>query len=325
MTTFQEEVRSTPSRLQAHQLGLHAVELADYQQEPTQMPSGTIGKSGYLQLVFAKRERKSVLANMNRRAPMLVQKALYWDEEMPQLPCVTLISTSGCILQGDRLAMDVHVEANACAHITTQSATKIHTMDANYAAQTQNIVVEQGGYLEFLSDPLIPHRHARFITDTTIKLHPEATVLYSEILMSGRKYHHNDECFGFDVFSSRIAAESLQEDVPQQELFVEKYVLEPHKKPLNSTAIMGPFTIFGNVVLLTPQTHHDRVLARVQSEFNLQTQVAYGASRLPNNSGLIFKVLSNSSGEVKKYIHHFWRIAREEILDITVAEPFIWR
>lgn len=121
-----------------HALGAHAPELAQYQSEPAQMRSGAIGKRGYLKLRFAKREQRSILAEMERRVPSLVQKALYWDEEMPELPCVTMISTSGCILQGDRLETDVHVERGACAHITTQSATKVHMMNANYASQTQN-------------------------------------------------------------------------------------------------------------------------------------------------------------------------------------------
>ncbi len=58
------------------------------------MRSGAIGKRGYLKLRFAKREQRSILAEMERRVPSLVQKALYWDEEMPELPCVTMISTS---------------------------------------------------------------------------------------------------------------------------------------------------------------------------------------------------------------------------------------
>lgn len=180
--------------------------MAPYQDEPKQMQSGAIGKSGYLKLRFAKREYRSEMVEMERRVPSLVQRALYWDEMMPQMPCVTMISTSGCLLQGDRQALDLIVEEGACAHVTTQSATKIHMMEANYATQYQNVVVEAGGYLEFMPDPIIPHRNARFLTDTQITVDPTATVIYSEILMSGRKYHHPDEQFGFDIFPQRSGA-----------------------------------------------------------------------------------------------------------------------
>lgn len=277
MTSQSQNIVETPSRVRAHALGVNAPELAKYQDEPAQMRSGAVGKSGYLKLRFAKREHRSILAEMERRVPSMVQKALYWDEEMPELPCVTMISTSGCILQGDRLATDVIVEAGACAHVTTQSATKVHMMNANYASQIQNFTVEEGGYLEFMPDPLIPHRNSRFITDTTINLHPTATAIYSEILMSGRKYHHAEERFGFDVYSSKVAAH----DLSGKELFVEKYVLEPKSESLDAVGVMQTFDAFGNVILLTPKEHHDRILARVAAALILKAVLPVGQHAYP--------------------------------------------
>lgn len=321
MTSQSQNIVETPSRVRAHALGINAPELAKYQDEPAQMRSGAVGKSGYLKLRFAKRGQRSVLAEMERRVPSLVQKALYWDEEMPELPCVTMISTAGCILQGDRLATDVHVEAGACAHVTTQSATKVHMMNANYASQIQHFTVEEGGYLEFMPDPLIPHRNSRFITETTINIHPTATAIYSEVLMSGRKYHHAEERFGFDVYSSRVAAQ----DLIGKELFVEKYILQPKSESLDAIGVMQTFDAFGNVILLTPKEHHDRILARVPARFDIKGGIASGATRLPNDCGLVFKALGIDSGGVKAEIRQFWKIAREEILGITLPEKFLWR
>ncbi len=52
--------------------------------------------------------------------------------------------------------------------------------------------------------------------------------------MSGRKYHHPEERFGFDVYSSRVAAY----DLSNKELFVEKYILEPKSESLDAIGIM---------------------------------------------------------------------------------------
>ncbi len=309
------------SRELAAHIGTSAFELANYQNEPAQMRSGAPGKNGYLYLGFEQRGTRSVLANMEHQVPCLVQKALYWDEEMPHLPCVTMISTSSCILQGDRLALDVHVAAGACGHITTQSATKIHSMNANYAAQVQHLTVEENGYLEFMPDPIIPHGHARYISDTRLCCHPSGTLIYSEILMSGRKYHRAEERFGFDVYSSTIRAEGLN----QGELMTERYVLTPHQEKLDAVGVMQGFDLFGNVILLTPQKHHDRIMARLPAQFCPADAIASGVSRLPNQAGLIFKVLGNDSATVKHEIREFWRISREEILGITLPAPFLWR
>lgn len=330
MTELRDEIKTTPSRTHAHLLGKNAPEMANFQTEPKQMHSGANGKSGYLKLRFRQGEYRSELAEMERRVPSLVQKALYWDEEMPELPCVTMISTSGCLLQGDRQALDIIVEKDACAHVTTQSATKIHMMDANYASQVQRIQVAEQGYLELMPDPIIPHRTARFITDTTIELHPTATVIYSEILQSGRKHHHQDERFGFDIFSSRITA-NYSLEAPQQQaaftnaLFVEKYILEPSKNKLNATGIMGNFDIFGNVILLTPKQYHNAILERLEATYDAENQIAFGATLLPNDCGIVFKALAIESQKIKHIIRFFWQVAREEIKGSTLPKPFLWR
>ena len=40
------------------------------------------GKHGVLDIAFARRGDRSVLAHLHRKAPLLVQQALYWDEHL---------------------------------------------------------------------------------------------------------------------------------------------------------------------------------------------------------------------------------------------------
>src|SRR5215469_2105705 len=94
-------------------------------------------KKGVLEMIFARRGDRSVLAHLYREAPLLAQQALYWDEHLPGLACVYVI--------------------------TTQAATKIHSMDAGHAAQSQRLDLSENAYLELLPGPVIPHRHSRFI------------------------------------------------------------------------------------------------------------------------------------------------------------------
>ena len=136
---------------------------------------GTVGKTGFLRLGFERRGSRTILADLDRRSPYMAQRALHCDQTMPDLAHVFLITTTGCLLQGDRLALDITLGPGARAHVTSQSATKIHAMDANYAAQTQTITLADDAYLEFLPDPVIPHRRARFVSDTDISVAPSAT------------------------------------------------------------------------------------------------------------------------------------------------------
>lgn len=305
----------------AEALGQTAAELAAFQDEPPQMASGAVGKTGFLHLGFERRGDTTILADLDRRTPYMAQRVLYPDPAMPDLAWLFMITTSGCVLQGDRLALDVTLGPGARAHLTTQSATKVHSMDANFALQTQSISLADGAYLEFLPEPLIPHRRARFLSETRITVAPTATLLYGEIVQAGRKHHHPDECFGLTLLSLAVGAERPD----GRTLFTEKLVIEPARRPLRQTGVMDSFDVFGNVVLLAPKDAADRIHARVDADVDAANSVAFGACHLPNNAGLIFKVLGRETAQVKAKVREFWGIAREETAGAAIPPPFFWR
>ena len=305
----------------AEALGHAAVELAAFQDEPPQMASGAVGKTGFLRLGFERRGDHTILAELDRRAPYMAQRVLYPDSGLPDQAWLFMITTSGCVLQGDRLALDVTLAPGARAHLTTQSATKVHSMDANFAVQTQSIALADGAYLEFLPEPLIPHRRARFLSDTRITIAPTATLLYAEIVQPGRKHHHPDECFGATLLSLATAA-ARPDGTP---LFSEKLVIEPLRNPMRQTGVMDGFEVFGNVVLCTPPGHAEHVHARIGAAVDLEQGVAFGACRLPNDAGLVFKVLGRETAQVRAKVREFWEVARREITGAAIPAPFFWR
>jgi urease accessory protein len=305
----------------AEALGTSVPELAAFQDEPPQMRSGTVGKTGFLRLGFERRGIRTILADLDRRAPYMAQRALYCDEEMPDLASVFLITTTGCLLQGDRLALEITLGPCARAHVTSQSATKIHAMDANYAVQTQTISLADDAYLEFLPEPVIPHRRARFVSDTQIRLAQSATLLFSEIVQPGRKHHQPDECFGATVLS--ISTSAARPD--GQVLFTEKLVIEPQRHAMRQTGVMDSFDVLANVIVCAPKDRAERIYQRVEADVGLVDGMAFGACRLPNEAGLIYKVLGRETAQVKAKVREFWEIVRAEVTGARLPPPFLWR
>jgi urease accessory protein len=305
----------------AEALGAASPELVAFQDEPRQMASGAVGKTGFLRLGFERRGGRTILADLDRRAPYMAQRVLYPEPSMPDLAWLFMITTSGCVLQGDRLALDVSLGPGARAHVTTQSATKVHTMDANYAVQTQTFTLADGAYLEYLPEPLIPHRRARFLSDTRITIAPTATLLCAEIVQPGRKHHHPDESFGATLLSLALGAERPDGKL----LFNEKLIVDPARRPVRQTGVMDGFDVMANVILLCPQEGADRVHARLDADVDHENGVASGACRLPNDAGLIFKALGRETEQVKAQVRAFWSIAREELTGTALSPPFFWR
>jgi urease accessory protein len=298
-----------------------AFELDDYRDEPGQMPSGAVGKNGSLHLGFERRGKRTILRKLRRRFPYFAHRALYWDEMMPDLPCVFLITTTGCVLQGDRLHLGVELGPGAEAHLTTQSGTQIHTMDANFAAQSQEFLLEEDSYLEFLPDPVFPHAQARFFSDTVVRMHPSATMLFSETLMPGRKHLEGGEVFKFDLFSSTVRVEDLE----NRELLTEKFVVDPQRDNLRLVGKMAEFDVFGNVFVLTPPEKADEIWARTPTVFSLDEQIAAAVSRLPNQAGLVYKILAKESPPVAAKVREFWAVVRDVVKGKPIKKEFLWR
>ena len=167
------------------------------------MKAAARGKVGVLELIFEKKNHKSILSHLYRVAPLLVQQALYSDESWPELPVCSIISVGGGTLQGDRYYIDVQVKAGAEARVTTQSATRIQEMDANYATQYQEMLVAGDAYLEYIPDTTILYKNSRYACENKIVVSTSSIVLYGETMMLGRK-HHKSERYDFDLFSSLI-------------------------------------------------------------------------------------------------------------------------
>ncbi len=299
-----------------------AKEMTPYLAEPKAMPVGTPGKTGYLRLGFELDDRgRSIMRDLERRAPLIVQQELYFDEGMPEMPCVYILSSGGPNVDGDRYEQHFTVRRGAYAHLSTGAATKLAEMRYNYSGLRQRFELEEDTYLEFLPEPTIPCRHTRFIADTTIRIDPTATLFYAEIYMSGRKYFDRGERFAYDVLSVTARAERPD----GQQLFREKFVVRPEIYAPTSLGAMNGYDVFANVIVLTPPDAAERIYARTEAFIDADRRLAAGITHLPNGCGLLYKVLGDETGPVKRLVRQFCSTVREEVKQRPLPEEFPWR
>lgn len=272
-------------------------ELATYQAQPKQMKAAAHGKVGILEMRFEPRKQKSVLSHLYRVAPLLVQQGLYFDESWPELPIVSIISVGGGTLQGDRYHIDIEVKKNAVACVTTQSATRIQQMNANYATQYQCMKIEKNAYLEYIPDTTILYKGSRYACENHIVIEDNAILLYGETIMLGRK-HHNNERLAFDLFSSSINVFNTN----NQLLFSEKILINKEDATVNFNAIMQGYDVFSNVLCLLPEKFIPLIENAFPFYFDEKIQLMFGVSLLPNNLGLMLRVVGKESYQVQAKI-----------------------
>lgn len=298
----------------------HMPELAGYTEEPAAMYVGSPGKRGYLNLGFeVNREGRSVMSELDRRAPLIVQQELYFDKELPDLPCVYILSSGGPNVDGDRFVQNFSLKKGAMAFISTGAATKLAEMKSNYSGMSQTITLEDGAYLEFLPEPVIPHAHTRYISDTKIVIAESAALFYSEIYMPGRKYYKDGEVFKYDVLSVCSHAER-PDGAP---LFREKFIIKPAEMPLRDTGIMAGYDVFANVFVLAPPRAADAIYEA--TEAFITPKLAQGITRLPSDAGLLLRALGREPGPVKKAVRAFCSLVRQTIKGKPMPAEFPWR
>ena len=299
-----------------------ASEMKPYLTKPRAMYVGAPGKQGYLNLGFElDASGKSILRELDRRAPLIVQQELYFDEELPGMPCVYILSSGGPNVDGDRYRQIITVKDGAMAFVSTGAATKLARMQDNYSGLEQTIVLGKDAYLEYLPEPIIPCAHTRFISDTRMTVDPSATVFYSEIFMGGRKYFGDGELFAFDILS--VCTHGERPDGNQ--LFREKFVIDPSRSPIRDIGVMHGYDVFANVLVMTPEANIAPIYDATAAFINEQEHIAAGITHLPNNAGLLFKVLGPEPGPVKKIVREFCSRVRSQVKGCPLPEEFPWR
>ncbi|MSQ14622.1 MAG: hypothetical protein EXR50_01990 [Dehalococcoidia bacterium] len=264
---------------------------------------------GYADLHFAVRGGRTRLVRTATRAPLAVQRALYLDEALPDLAVVFLINTTAGILQGDRLRVAAHVHEGAKALLTSQSATKVYTMPEGEASQHTELVVEPGALLEYLPDPLIPFRGARFTQTSDITVHAGGVLVYSDILSPGRVAH--GEALAYSAYRHKLTVR----DGGGRPMYHEAFDLNPDAQELCSTGILGFKDASLGTLIVVVSEHRDQLLAALRERLAVAT-CAFAVSALPAGEGVVVKAIGASLASVRKALYDAWSEVRSTLYGI---------
>ncbi|MYU20897.1 urease accessory protein UreD [Streptomyces sp. SID8352] len=161
-------------------------ELAAHAGAPRTLGPGSPAKVGILDLGFARRGDRTELVERYQKAPLEIMRPLHVDPSLPGMAVTYVMATGGGVAQADRYRQDLRCGPGTEALFTTQAATKVYRMEQDYATQLVRLSADEGAYVEYLPDPLIPFAGARFHQSAVVTVHEDATVVYGETVTAGR-------------------------------------------------------------------------------------------------------------------------------------------
>lgn len=237
---------------------------------------------------------KTFIKKLKTKSPILVQKALYNDFTNPDKAHIYLMSSAGGMLQGDILNIDIHAKENTNAFVTTQAATKIYKAENRDCRQYINIFVDKDSFLEFLPKQIIPHKDSKFLQEVSISFDNSSTLLYSEIVSAGRIAH--GEKFDFDSISMKFDCRDKEGNI----LFSESSKFEPKNNKTKFDSLFGNQNLYCTIYVISQKIDSDRLTKSIYDFF--KTNSLIGCSQLPNNSGVVIRILSNSIDEINDLV-----------------------
>jgi urease accessory protein len=276
--------------------------------------------NGALQLSFRHEPalEKTVLQIVEQTPPLKVVRAF----QLPDGAALAhLHNTSGGILGGDCLTLAVSVEAKAQAQLTTPGATRVyrHRPGLPDARQHTQIDIGAGALLEYLPDPVIPFKQARYRQTTRIELAPDAGLFWWETIAPGREAH--GERFGYDYLEM-----ALEIYAGQRPIAFERYKLCPQQRPLSSPVRLGSYLYHTTFYICRAGTAEavwlalEEELTSIAMGYTQLENALWGVSTLPAD-GIVIRGFSTSHRSVPAQLTNFWRVAKQKLYGREIIAP----
>ena len=234
---------------------------------------------------------------------------------------VHLHNVSGGVLAGDRLALDVTVDAAAVAQITTTGATRLyrHRDGAAESEQLASFDVGDGALLEYLPDQVIPYAASRHYQRTQFRLGDGSTLFWWEVLAPGR--YAAGEAFAFERLH-------VQSDIHAagRPILCEDYVLDPARRNLDAAIRMSAYSHLASFYAVQtgrPAAFWQDLEGRLGAMAHERTspgQAVWGASTLAAD-GMVVRGLALGGRTLHPALVEFWRAARLAITGVDAAPP----
>lgn len=264
-----------------------------------------------LELEFARRGQRSVLAARRHDGPLVVQKPHY--PEGDGICHAIIVHPPGGIAGGDELELTAELGAGSSALLTTPGAAKWYRTAGAWSRQQIIFRVCVGASLEWLPQESIVFDGAHADARLDVELNGDGSFIGWEIICFGRT--GSAERFNQGKWRSRTA---IKRD--GKPLWFERGQLAGGDRALEAPAALAEKPVVGTMLAasdkLTPSLLADcREIAASRGD---------GATTLLPGL-LVGRYLGESSEAAKNYFTKLWQVVRPALIGRPAVAPRIWR
>lgn len=271
----------------------------------------TQGWQAHLSLGLKNDGERTVLHRREHLGPLRVQRPFY--PEGNRVCHVYVLHPPGGVVGGDQLEVDVAVEPNASALLTTPASGKVYRSSGLQSSITQRLHVQEGAELEWLPQDTILFGGSRLRLNTEIRLARGARFSGWEVTTLGRPHFGDDYATGEFEQRTRICVDEVPRLIEQQIWKSGDAVLE------------APWGLAGYPVLGTSCTYpaDSDALDRARRIIDRNSNVEVSAATLLDDL-LVVRVLGKNAVLVRQMLVTVWAGLRKLTMGRAPCMPRIW-
>jgi urease accessory protein len=197
--------------------------------------------------------------------------------------------------------MRISTTGGAVAHVTTQAATMVHSMERGFALQQVSLAALAHSHLEFLADPTICFPHSRLVAKTDLCVATEASAIV------GDSYMWHDPRGADPMAFDALTMETTIRRPDGRLLALDRGRLTSGHGLAGNPALLGPYRALGTLFAVGRGCSDPAALAAVRTMLAALPGVYVGVTQLPAEAGLWLRILAIDGAALRTAMECAWR------------------
>lgn len=213
------------------------------------------------------------------------------------IPTFYIVNVGGGYLDGDRYRLNVKVKENAATTLTSQGATKIYKTLKDHVEQYQTFTIEDNAYMEYVGDPIIAFKDAKFYQHNQYHIAKTGAMFYTDILTPG--YSPDESHFTYTYLHL------LNEIFVDGELVVfDNLLLDPKKNRVDALGYMEGYSHLGSCYFIHPDVDSTTVeaLYDVMAPYTKEADCRIGITQLATH-GISIRILAHETDLIEDILN----------------------
>jgi len=262
-----------------------------------------VTRNGVLELEFCRDAQRTYVHRQFASYPFHICRPHYLIDDPPGFATLYTQSLAGGIFEKDRLNIAMHCGPGSMVHCTSQASTIVHSMADGDARHRVEIYIGNDAFVEYMPDPVILFPCADFSSSVAI-----SSTLSGELILCDCILSHDP--LGKNGAFQQLRSELIVSDEAGTLLACDRFLVSGTTFLSQSPGICGSYSAFGSVFFISRRSHKEVMIDAIRSTLNRLSGIYWGVSYMPNQCGIVTRILALNAHSMRSGINAVWSSVR---------------